>query len=138
MQRYDSLKQIKNEINLFIKVFDKKSDYFLLFQKITSDIDSLLAKLDKLKRQLENYIQKAIDDLSRAIELNPKDFKAFKGREDSYAQLGQYQKAIEDYNQAILLNPKFSAAYNNHIITAGVCMMYLENIRKQLKTITGL
>ncbi|MCL2440176.1 MAG: tetratricopeptide repeat protein [Treponema sp.] len=55
----------------------------------------------------------AIDDFSRAIELDPFNAPAYRERGRTFAQKGDYDRAITDYDTAIRLNPNFAAAYNN-------------------------
>jgi S1-C subfamily serine protease len=57
--------------------------------------------------------QQAIQEFSRAIQLNPRYQYAYFVRAIAYDQVQEFQKSLADYNQAILLNPKFSEAYNN-------------------------
>jgi len=57
--------------------------------------------------------EKAIEDLSQAIRLNPDNAVAYYNRGLTYGDSGQYQRAIEDYSQAIRLDPDYTAAYNN-------------------------
>jgi tetratricopeptide (TPR) repeat protein len=59
---------------------------------------------------------KAITDYSRAIELNPRDAKAYYNRGNAYDNKGQYDKAITDYSRAIELNPRDAVAYYNRAI----------------------
>ena len=58
-------------------------------------------------------LEKAIDDYSRAIVLNPDQAEIFYNRANSYADLGDHERAIDDYSQAIRLKPDFDAAYYN-------------------------
>lgn len=55
---------------------------------------------------------KAIEDLDKAIELNPKTASAYNNRGIAYAKISQYDKAIEDFNKAVELNPDANI-YNN-------------------------
>jgi serine/threonine protein kinase/Flp pilus assembly protein TadD len=55
--------------------------------------------------QLHQY-DKAVADLSRAIELNPKWQLPLFNRGSAYMSLHQYDKALADYTKAIELNPK--------------------------------
>ena len=50
--------------------------------------------------------QKAIDDYSKAIELNPQYAYAYYNRGIAHNDLGEHQKAIDDYYQAGILNLK--------------------------------
>ena len=47
-----------------------------------------------------------IENLTKAIELNPKDANAYYKRGTAYYKLKEYDKAIADYNRAIELDPK--------------------------------
>ena len=62
--------------------------------------------------ELKQY-ERAIEDFSKAIELNPNLADGYYNRGFTYHELKQYERAIEDYNKAIELNPKYAVAYNN-------------------------
>ena len=62
----------------------------------------------KLKQHKE-----AIADYDKAIELNPKDARAYYNRGNAKHQLKQHKEAIADYDKAIELNPKDAKAYYN-------------------------
>ena len=59
------------------------------------------------------YYKKAMKDFDRAIELNPKDARAYYNRGLAYGMLGNDDQAIKDYGMAIDLNPKYADAYCN-------------------------
>jgi len=52
---------------------------------------------------------KAREDYSKAIYLNPNDVKAYFNRGFSYTKVGMHSKAVEDYSKVIELN-------SNHVI----------------------
>ena len=54
---------------------------------------------------------KAIDDNTEAIRLDPKDAEAYYNRSVDYWRKGDYDKAIADCTEAIRLNPKLAEAY---------------------------
>jgi tetratricopeptide (TPR) repeat protein len=56
---------------------------------------------------------RAIADFNQAIQLNPKDAKAFNNRGNAYDEKGEYNRAIADFNEALKLNPKDAGAFNN-------------------------
>jgi S1-C subfamily serine protease len=60
--------------------------------------------------------QQAIQEFSRAIQLNPKYQDAYFMRAYVYQQVQEFKKSLADYNQAILLDPKSSEAYYNRAI----------------------
>jgi tetratricopeptide (TPR) repeat protein len=57
--------------------------------------------------------QQAIQEFSKAIQLNPKYQYAYFMRAYVYEQVQEFQKSLADFNQAILLNPKHPEAYNS-------------------------
>jgi tetratricopeptide (TPR) repeat protein len=62
--------------------------------------------------KLKQY-KRAIEDYSKAIELDLKFADAYNNRGNAYDELKQYKRAIEDYNKAIELNPTYAMAYYN-------------------------
>ncbi len=58
-------------------------------------------------------IQGAIDDYTKAIEIDPKYVDAYNNRGNARSTLGDKQGAIADYNKAIELNPTYARAYSN-------------------------
>ena len=59
---------------------------------------------------------KAIDNYSKAIKINPKFVKAYNNRGIAYVWKKKYDLAIADFNKAIELDPKNGKAYNNRAI----------------------
>jgi tetratricopeptide (TPR) repeat protein len=55
----------------------------------------------------------AVQQFSKAIQLNPKYEYAYIMRAITYEQINEFQKSLSDHNQAIIINPKSSEAYNN-------------------------
>ena len=56
--------------------------------------------------------QQAIEDVGKAIELNPEYASAYNTRASIHVSLGSYKQAIEDVNKAIELYPKYAKAYH--------------------------
>ena len=62
----------------------------------------------------EKKFNKAIEEYTEAIELNPKDANAYYNRGTVYGKdIKEFDKAIEDYNKTIEIDPKHANAYNN-------------------------
>ncbi len=80
------------------------------------------------KYHLGKY-QDAIEDLDKAIELDPKLKNAYYGRGDVKYALGNFQDAIEDYNKAIELMPDYAKAYYGR----GATNLDLHNYIKAIK-----
>jgi tetratricopeptide (TPR) repeat protein len=57
--------------------------------------------------------RQAIEELSKAIKLNPQYEYAYFMRAFIYQQIRDSQRSLADYNQVIILNPKISSTYNN-------------------------
>jgi tetratricopeptide (TPR) repeat protein len=55
----------------------------------------------------------SINDLTKAIELNPQDKEAYFNRANAYIDLEKYQEAIADYTKAIELDPEYHKACHN-------------------------
>ncbi len=53
----------------------------------------------------------ALEDLSKILELSPKNDFAWSARGDYYLELRRYKEAIADYSQAINLQPGSKSAY---------------------------
>ena len=53
----------------------------------------------------------AVEDYTKAIELNPNDAQAHNNRGAAYGEKDDFGRAIEDYTKAIELKPDFAEAY---------------------------
>lgn len=63
---------------------------------------------------------RAISDLTKAIENNPRDAESYYNRGITYAVgKGQYDKAISDYNKALEINPRDAETYTVRGIAYG-------------------
>jgi tetratricopeptide (TPR) repeat protein len=78
--------------------------------------------------ELGDYKQ-AIEDYSRAIELNPDYTEAFNNRGTAYYELGNYRQAIEDYDRLIGFKPGYGDAYLNR----GVAYAHLGDYRQAIE-----
>ena len=64
------------------------------------------------KHKAGNY-QGAIDDWSKAIEINPQNAIAYNNRGSAKDDLGDHQGAITDYTKAIGIDPRDADFYYN-------------------------
>lgn len=60
----------------------------------------------------DNY-NDAIDDYTKAIQMDSTDAESLNYRGMAYCQVDEPYKAIMDFDQVIKLNPKSASAYNN-------------------------
>ena len=65
-----------------------------------------------MKRKQGDHIG-AMEDYTRAIELNPNHTSGYKNRAGLKHELGDYTGAVDDYNQVIKLKPDDAVAYNH-------------------------
>jgi tetratricopeptide (TPR) repeat protein len=84
----------------------------------------------------------AINELDKAIELDPEDVAAYYWRGLAYEKLGNYIQAINDYSKIIEINPKYEAksrqlfhAYRNRGRAYTKLGDYLEAIKDSEKAI---
>jgi tetratricopeptide (TPR) repeat protein len=61
---------------------------------------------------------KAIDDYTEAVKLNPYYTDAYNNRGNVYSETGQYDKALQDFTEALRLRPEAVNIYYNR------CMVY--------------
>ncbi len=73
------------------------------------DLNALMEIGHKIKI---NDIEDAINDLNKAIELNPNDANAHLLRGKAKLGLNQYKNAIDDFSKAIELRPNYGRAYS--------------------------
>lgn len=71
-----------------------------------------------------NY-EKSIEDISRAIEINPEYAEGYRDRADAYQKLGKYRAAIEDCDIVIKLKSSHVEFNNNPFDRALIATMYV-------------
>ena len=76
-----------------------------------SDYDN--AVLDGVSNLNLNKPEKAYEDFSRAIEIDPTRADAFVGRANTLLTLERYEESLPDYNRAIEIDPNLANAYVN-------------------------
>lgn len=82
--------------------------------------------------QLKQY-RKAIEDINKAIKLDPKDYWPYSMRAWIYETFAEYKLAIDSYTEAIRLQPSYPDAYSNRARVYKILGMQ-ELAQKDLKT----
>ena len=71
------------------------------------------AVLDGVSNLNLNKPEKAFEDFSRAIDIDPSRADAYLGRANTLSTLGRYEQALPDYNRALEIDPELANAYAN-------------------------
>ena len=94
-------------------------------KQIRLAIKSFTVSIEENDKVLESYLHrsscyfhlkdfdKVVEDLTKAIDLDPTWEEYYYNRAAAYVNLLQYQNALDDYNIAITLNPKYVNAHYN-------------------------
>ncbi len=97
----------EKELNKEIPGFEKRIDE----KEIKMDEHEYFTRAFE-KHKLEDF-QGAINDNSKAIEINPSFAEAFFNRAECKREIEDDSGAIDDFTKAIEINPRMSQAYNN-------------------------
>jgi tetratricopeptide (TPR) repeat protein len=95
------------------KQFDRaENDFDKAIALTTNNIPLSFAYQNRgfLCQQMTNY-EKAVDDYSRAVQMNPAFSSAYADRASVYNMEHRYDLAVMDCNMAIMLSPDDAAAY---------------------------
>jgi tetratricopeptide (TPR) repeat protein len=71
------------------------------------------AVLDGVSHLNRGKPQEALEDFSRAINIDPTRADGYVGRANALQTLGQYEASLKDYDKAIDIDPKLANAYVN-------------------------
>ena len=77
----------------------------------------------------------AIEQYSKAIELDPTQDGLYSERGTTYSQLGEYELALKDFDQAIALYPNYEKAYGNRAEVYLILERYEEALADYMKSI---
>jgi len=64
-------------------------------------------------KMIDHAYEQAIDEYTKALEINPYYAKAYNNRGIARRNIRDYSGAIDDFNHAVEINPKYEEAYNN-------------------------
>lgn len=103
-------------IPLLIELYEKNHNFAQaveLYDKVESDYgvnEKLCYFRTRCYREMGEYA-KAIDDISRGIEMFPEEEALFSSRAEIYRSAGMYDKAISDYTACIEKDPSYGKYY---------------------------
>ena len=69
---------------------------------------------------IQSDFDRAIQDYSETIKLNPHFADAYNNRGNAYGNKGNFEQAIKDYSKAIELKPDLAEAYYNRGVAYGI------------------
>ena len=108
-------KDFDNNLNDFVKIMDSMQleDSFK-----NPDLANYSGNEQKYVKNGLDYaakgdFDKAIQNLNKAVELNPQYSLAYYNRAYVYSEIGKIDNALSDYSKAIECNPKDALAYSN-------------------------
>jgi len=99
--------------------FHNKKDYLIAKNKYKNFIQKNQTSseayylLGMLYQEFEKNLPKALSNLTKAINYNPKNYEAYLSRGNIYASEGKFKECIYDYTEALKINNGYSIPYNN-------------------------
>lgn len=127
LKKYNEIQQREQELLEKIKQLEqknkKRNSIALRPVKIQNDFSAISAALSAsrwIKKAIAlwsngNFTSpaKAVEYLTRALELDPQNPRTYNSRAIAYLNLNQEEKAREDLEHALRLNPQYVDAFNN-------------------------
>jgi hypothetical protein len=95
---------------------------------LNANMPEAFVRLGNVYRENKEH-DKAIDCITKAIEIKPDYVAAYNNRGTAKYYLSNYRGAIEDYNKAIEIKPDYAMIYNNR----GLAKRYLSDYRGAAK-----
>lgn len=114
-----------------LKTRGKSNIVSLLLAKRGKEVSLSYSKQGKIDKKLKRYSE-AIDNYTKALELNPYNASHYNSRGEVYFCLKEYDKAIVDIEQAIIIKPDNALYYNNR----GEAYYYLRKYKEAVKDYT--
>ncbi len=127
LKKYNEIQQREQELLEKIRILErrntKRSSIALRPVKIQNDFSTISAALTAsvwIKKAIRLWSNgsftnpsKAVEYLTRALELDPQNPRTYNSRAIAYLNLNLEMKAHDDLEHALRLNPKYVDAYNN-------------------------
>ncbi len=103
---------IRNRAVNIPEFVNTKYDYWKSIDEKFVDNDVYTFDRGKEKLRVKDY-KGALEELNKAIEMNPNDVTSLNLRALTKFELGKGQEALEDYDKVVALNPKAFFVYSN-------------------------
>jgi tetratricopeptide (TPR) repeat protein/S1-C subfamily serine protease len=115
---------IKHSRQPDFKLYALRGDWLLQLKRYSEAVDAyskainikpypFIYKNRGVARSLLKDYEKAIEDFTHVINLDPEDAGVYVLRGTARSKRKEYEKAIADYDQAINLDPEYASAYYN-------------------------
>jgi|GEM_PF-3582558 len=72
---------------------------------VQADKAPLFARRARAYAKLPSWRSAAIDDYTRALKINPRDWQLWSGRAELFYNMREWEKAVADYSKALELDP---------------------------------
>ncbi len=125
------------------KIYLKEGEFKKAEKEYTKAIELGLKETEVyIGRAFINYridgdCKKVINDVSKAIEINPEQYSFYAIRSAAYYNTGEYKKAKHDFSKAIKINPSLNIAYAPWYRLTGITLSISSyGIRNKMKNIS--
>ncbi|MCK9159560.1 MAG: tetratricopeptide repeat-containing serine protease family protein [Bacteroidaceae bacterium] len=98
-------------------------DYDAYYKAVNGDVNDLFYYYREQSDNKCHQYQRALDDIAKAVELNPKSVIYRAEQAVVNLHVGRYENAIRILNDAIVIDPTYSEAYR----LRGICQLQLKS-----------
>jgi tetratricopeptide (TPR) repeat protein len=98
------------------------SDYDVYYDAVGGSVNDVFYYYREQAAMKSRLFQRALDDINKAIELNPKDVNYHAELAAIDLRLGRYEEAIEALNKALVIDSRYAEAYR----LMGLCRLQLK------------
>ncbi|KAA6324047.1 Lipopolysaccharide assembly protein B [termite gut metagenome] len=98
------------------------SDYDVYYDAVDGSVNDVFYYYREQAAMKTKLFQRALDDIHKAIELNPEDVNYHAELAVIYLRLGHYEEAVGALNKALVIDSKYAEAYR----LMGLCHLQLK------------
>ncbi|MFV0545370.1 MAG: tetratricopeptide repeat protein [Bacteroides sp.] len=111
--------QVAMECQEYRKALGDYDDYF---KSVNGEVNDLFYYYREQSALMSKQYQRALDDIRKAVELNPKEMLYRAENAALNLRVGRYDEAITIVNEALKLDPKYGELYR----ILGICQLQLK------------